>query len=600
MIILASCATLVLLAAYGIGRAVCGDAVPARLGDRLVLRCWAGLLVLAGSLLAISLVAPLGGFWVAVIALIAGLTLWRERAPIRRALATFPGRAVAIGAPVLLLAITIFTSRDVAHYDTGFYHLPYMTALAEHGTVRGMALIHHRFGYSSSWFALATPFVDLFDGARLTTIGGTLAFFLLLAPTCLAGARIVNRRGGPADWFLVVAVPVGLCHRAILVLMPSSTPDTAVIVAIVVFLWALLIDRGGRLAPVILILAIAAAALKASVFPLIAGAAIYALVHWRAALAHGTAVVLCAALTLGAAMAANFSVSGCFLYPAVESCLDVPWGVPGDLVAAVSTFITNSPIRFGPNVETWHTITAFRDGSRAPADLDLRLAVVEGRYGMTVIATALAALAANALIAARRRDFAFGIAVLTVALGLGYGILVPSVRFALPWYGALIGLLAAGLALLCAGWFAGRLPRLAVPAPIGGLAAVAVMAVLLAVIETLPTRGDRQLELGHFPGKPTAIAARLWLPPTVALRQYARFHVRNPHLVNPVAVEAEWITHRIYDVEFRRPADGELCWWAPFPCAPEGEPLDPLRLRDPAAGIGAGFVRAEPSQTGAE
>ena len=102
--------------------------------------------------------------------------------------------AEAIKAGVVLALVLIGVTlniiiRDTSHTDTGLYHLPQMVWMSLTGLVPGLGLLHHRFGYNSTWLALVAPFFDLLGGARLTALGGSLVFSLLILHGLFAALR---------------------------------------------------------------------------------------------------------------------------------------------------------------------------------------------------------------------------------------------------------------------------------------------------------------------------------------------------------------------------------------------------------------------------
>ena len=124
--------------------------------DNLIANTWVGVTLLAGVLLAISLALPIGGVVLAAALLLVATATYLERNAIRAALPVItPAEALKAGVvlALVLIGVTLNTSRDTSHTDTGLYHLPQMVWMSLTGLVPGLGLLHHRFGYNSTWLA---------------------------------------------------------------------------------------------------------------------------------------------------------------------------------------------------------------------------------------------------------------------------------------------------------------------------------------------------------------------------------------------------------------------------------------------------------------
>jgi len=198
-------------------------------GDQLITATWLGLLTFATTLLGLSIFLPLRpGVSFALLAMLTALAACIKRA---RDLLKFPRscrtNSAITGVGILAAIVALNSTRLVQAYDTGLYHYQLVRWLSEYGTVPGLALIHFRFGFSSSWFALAAPFdFGPFKG-RISGMFGGLAIFLALLHFALAISRIIQRRAERADWFLAGGVspdfPV-LFHLGIRSFLVSRPP----------------------------------------------------------------------------------------------------------------------------------------------------------------------------------------------------------------------------------------------------------------------------------------------------------------------------------------------------------------------------------------
>jgi hypothetical protein len=167
------------------------------------------LLTFASTLLGVSIFLPLrpGISFVllgSMTALAAGIKSARTRLKIPAACLN---KSAFAGIGILAVIAALSSTRLVRAFDTGLYHYQIVRWLSEYGTVRGLALLHFRFGFSSSWFALAAPFdFGPFQG-RISGLFGGLAIFLAVLHFALAVSRILQRRAERADWFLAGGYP---------------------------------------------------------------------------------------------------------------------------------------------------------------------------------------------------------------------------------------------------------------------------------------------------------------------------------------------------------------------------------------------------------
>ena len=127
-----------------------------RQGDRGILAIWIGLLLLLNLFLVAALFFPLTPVVALCILLpVLIIALWEQqnRIFIRQLLLIRQTKLLLILLPLLAASIT---GIQVIHwYDSGLYHIQDIKWLATFGLVPGLALIHSRFGFVSSWFSCA-------------------------------------------------------------------------------------------------------------------------------------------------------------------------------------------------------------------------------------------------------------------------------------------------------------------------------------------------------------------------------------------------------------------------------------------------------------
>jgi hypothetical protein len=80
---------------------------------------------------------------------------------------------------IVWLMVLILNSGPIIMDDTESYHLQMIKWIHEYGTVPGIANLHERFGFNSSWFSLVSFFVPVESGHNLyTALNGTVSFWI--------------------------------------------------------------------------------------------------------------------------------------------------------------------------------------------------------------------------------------------------------------------------------------------------------------------------------------------------------------------------------------------------------------------------------------
>lgn len=491
-------------------------------------RIYAGLLIISTILLAAALFTSLTPL-VGLIAAVPGIMIyWGDR----------DSKKLRYSYAGLALVALFISMREINFYDTALYHQQAVKWLAEHGLVRGVALVYFPLGYVSSWFALAAPLDHGITAGRVGIIGG-----LPFAFAVVSGLQIVrgflNRRPAPATWaifgllLLVVAV---VWH-----VDTSLSPDMMVwllplvIATIVAEPNAAEADCLGRAT----FISAMACLIKLTAAPVF-GYCI-ALLAWRfvrvaqdrrklaafAALALGTLALL---------IGANLIASGCPIFPSSLGCTSLDWSVGAEAARSVQA-----------DIEQF---------SRMP------------RHRQIFPLTAAAVLA-SALLGATART-AFERHILGVSLaGIAFTLTVaPSPRYGLGYFLLPVAaLIAAALERVIAA------PRRRTDEFKGWVKASALLTATAAIAASI-------------------LATASW--DRVALLYPRRIAAANGdpiHIVNRVidtrsalAVRAE----QIGELTIWVPASSDQCWDAPLPCTPNLTRGD-LILRD-KGNLNAGFL----------
>lgn len=243
---------------------------------------------------------------------------------------------------VLLLVVSFGAQRPIEQHDPGLYHLQAVKWMKETALPLGLANLHGRFGFNSSWFTAAAVLeTPLLVGKSIHFLNALVLFFFGSIP-------ILSLTRATRD-----TVPLSEMFRASLLLpfllwllsnqLSSLSADLPAACLVLVIL-SLILDSGSRspaphrLIGLAAVLAVYAATLKVSAAAVILGAG-GALALSRSALdRRSLAVTLTVIGSIGAAwLARGVALSGCLAYPLQASCVPgVPWRVPLAQVAEMA------------------------------------------------------------------------------------------------------------------------------------------------------------------------------------------------------------------------------------------------------------------------
>jgi len=563
-----------------------------RSGDRAMVATWLGLLILVNLLLVLSLFAPLSPLvTAAAVLLLLGVALARQKT--RKELGRVCRQVSAanlIGVLTVMLGAAAYCSQVIVWYDSGLYHVQVVKWLSEHGLVPGLALIHSRFGFISSWFTLPALFNHGFLAGRVMALSGALCLALVTVHALVAWMRICRGEARRPDWFLgaalLLTIPVVLLHG-----IPNApTPDFPVIVLVLVVAWVILVVAGGegqvtglaaegrsRLVP--LLLAVGAVSTKLSALPLLVIAGCFSLFGSPSTLRKSLLVVGgTAGLGLLPTAAAGIVVAGCAFYPVALSCVDLPWSLGAEAVAREVSLVRDFA----------------RCGSLAPEGSSL-LGWLSSWWRFEWVAAGLlllSALAGLRLVVTRAcKSYAESWVAVLGVVGIVYLLAAaPTWRFGL---GYLVLLPALAVAPRYAGTKSGLPTWVRLPGRLGHFAlAGTVVGLFLALhVHLVPRPSYRLLD--------EILAAGL-----IASDDHPHFNLLLPPRIWNIAYDVDKTTGRtvakrnvivqdtVGDVRYSRTEDAgksDLCWDAPLPCA--WQRLADTRLRHPAKGFVEGFVK---------
>ncbi|WNZ24412.1 hypothetical protein HJG54_17150 [Leptolyngbya sp. NK1-12] len=554
--------TIVLIGCYGIGLGLLNGlrAYPvARLGDRAVIAVWLGILALALALLTTGLFLPLspwvgGGFFLGFL-----LLAFRSKST-RSEVATFYRQISAWQIVIyfgVALAIAAFVSQPVIWEDTGLYHYSVIRWLAEFGTVPGIALLFANFGFTSAWFAFAAPLNPDILAARASTIANGLIFLLAVLQFGLSLSRIWHKQAQLTDGWIVVCygciLPIILATDFMSIILISASPDIPALFLVIATAWTILLTETAanetqeytkNNQTVSLFLAIGAFSIKLTALPLLFVTGLWFLFRYSLNpfnhrwLLHQMALAALFGLLLVPFFLSGIITSGCPLYPSGAFCLDLPWSPDQETSESIAK-----------STHGW--ISWYGTPPEGVSPLRWALGHWFKEFGNKVMVSLIVSTIAAAIYLLvgknRHRVVSRWLIALAVTEIVFFLFTAPFNRFVLPYLFIVPALaISTYLQSFKASELLGRL-KISVPFFATGLVTAAVLFSILSV-----------------------------------QKDYTRF------IVPPPLMQIDAVQKQVNDVRYFSPPGKELCWAVELPCAYTAKGV---KLRDPAQGIQAGFVR---------
>jgi hypothetical protein len=144
-----------------------------------------GLIIVTTIAQSVSLVLPLNGYlFFAFVFVLALCSLWRKE-KVALILGPLLQNLKKISLPIVVLmvvvwfAILVLNAGPTRMDDTESYHIQMVKWIREYGTVAGIANLHERFGFNSSWFSSISFFLPLSNRINFyTALNGTISFWL--------------------------------------------------------------------------------------------------------------------------------------------------------------------------------------------------------------------------------------------------------------------------------------------------------------------------------------------------------------------------------------------------------------------------------------
>lgn len=312
---------------------LCSALETARPGDRLVVILWLGYSGLAVMLLALSLLFPLRPVHVlaaAVLATAAAFTGGRLRAELGH-LRKAGGRWTVLNVILLAAAAAAISAQIISSRDSIRYHYDIIHFLSRVGSAPGLALVHERFGYLSSWYTVPASFNHGILTWRVGTAGNGFALLLAAGHLQLSFYRILRGEGRPLDLFMSLVLTPALFLFLLLNFPVSPTPDFPTLLLTIVVPWSMILvaeseekERGGKGRLVPLLLGAAAASVKIVALPLLAATFVWLCAGSAGRARFAAAGGAAAFLTILPFLATETVLTSCPLYP-LPACFDLPW-----------------------------------------------------------------------------------------------------------------------------------------------------------------------------------------------------------------------------------------------------------------------------------
>lgn len=540
-----------------------------RKGDRFIVAVWLGVVVLAISLLTTSLIWPLSslvGLGLAVILVSLSLLSNRTRTEV-----VALWSSLSLGLILVFLALEVLvaalTTQNIIWFDTGLYHFGSIKWLSEYGAVPGVALINSKFGFTSSWFALAAPLTPKVFGDRVGAITNGFIFLIASLQFLITLVQVLKSKAQLPDYFLLVFSLLTVVTYTVTTftgspILISFSPDVAVTLITGATAWTMLIiSNNSHPIPeakvssldaqtIPLILSTVAVSIKLSALPLLPVGFIFYIfknkISQRVFL--GSAIVI---LLLSPVIIFGIITSGCPLYPSTFMCLDLPWTVTAQrAISEVKDIKFWHKLVEPEQVDTNPLISAVWNWFKGSTEFQIMFLMIV----LSIIFIIKILNKSNN----KSKQGLFGV----IALGLvGMTFITiqsPLIRFGLGYF-ILIPCLFIGL--YCQ-----------------------------KNLENIQRRSKQPPLLSKFRGLSNAVLLNPLFLVGLATVVLVVCEVQSHWLLPSQLPSAKVVHEKVNDLKYVYPANWTTkCWAAKLPCA-EVPISKNIKLRAPARGIGAGFV----------
>jgi hypothetical protein len=561
--------------------------------DRFVVSVWIGAVVVCVVLQTLNLITALrpavSGLTVGAV-LLACLSVRSTR---REVSSLMP--LLAKGGSLLLpiaAGLAFVCTMPIDWFDSGLYHSQVIEWFSEYGTVPGLALVHNRFAFTSSWFAFAAPFNDGDLTFRTQSMLGGFAILMACLHLAFALLRVWSRKTRAQDWYIIVVNLLVLPYVIRSGLVRSSSPDLPVMTLVILIGYLMIrsqtekeIKGSASIVPVVL--AAGAVSIKLSALPILAIAGLYYLSGSKRSLglvmtrAAQSGLVVLALFT--PSVVYSYTVSGCPLYPNPVLCSEGPSSLGAEEAELTSTLVTLWARWSGPWPENQSALNW------------LPKWVWNEYLASFLLGLSAGCLILYVLIWRRHRERAAGYGFVIAAGIVGSAFMMtnaPNARFGLPFLALIPAATVASV--FDSRWFQhaviGALSVAGFASLLVGIPRPEIVVIALAIAAALAIR----LRRAPVSSPPTASAIALSFV-IIVLLPIADVLIDHTYSVSPLMPPKmrETAVTEIANpsVTFLKPATGEQCWATELPCTLGNQDVTIIKLRDPAQGLAGGFTR---------
>ncbi|MEL4897306.1 LIC_10190 family membrane protein [Crocosphaera sp. Alani8] len=320
-------------------------------GDRFIISVWLGITVLCLSCISVGLILPLSpltGLLIGIIWIFLVYFFPKARQDFYQLWRQISLNALIQGF-IIALGVAIFTTQQIIWFDSGLYHLGSIHWMAKFGAVPGIALIHSKLGFTSSWFAFSAPLVWNWTEGKVGAISNGYLLLISFFHICFIFHKLRANIANFSDKFIIIfLVSILFIYLADNVngnSLISFSQDIPVALLIGIISWVILIitpekqqtaTRFNKLffnsEFIPLLLSIGATSIKITAVPALGVILLFYI--YKKKLSFQTCLISLGLITILLLPNFIFSLnsSGCPLYPSNTMCLNLPWTVSQEII----------------------------------------------------------------------------------------------------------------------------------------------------------------------------------------------------------------------------------------------------------------------------
>ncbi|MDJ0846239.1 LIC_10190 family membrane protein [Crocosphaera sp.] len=320
-------------------------------GDRFIISVWLGIVVLCLSCITVALILPLSppiGLLIGVIWIFLVYFSRNSRQDFYH-LCQQVSLTTVIKGFLLTLGVAIFTTQQIIWFDTGLYHLGSIHWIAKFGAVPGVALIHSKFGFTSSWFAFSAPLIWDWSEGKIGAISNGFLMLISFLHLLLIFQKFQTKIANLSDKFIAIFLTlIMITYIADNVngnSLISFSPDIPVALLVGIVSWVILIidqEQSQSITNlkqsyfnssfVALLLAIGAMSIKVTALPALGIVSLFYLCKQKLSFQRILITLSLIVILLLPNFAFSLTTSGCPLYPSTTMCMNLPWTVNQDII----------------------------------------------------------------------------------------------------------------------------------------------------------------------------------------------------------------------------------------------------------------------------